>query len=747
MDLQKNLRSFLTSIQVRLLFTTFFYVENRQIISPPRVLRLLVLVMVFAGLAACSSDVDPVQVSEKDIGGVVAGTDGPEAGVWVIAETMDLPTRFAKIVVTDDHGRYLIPDLPDADYQVWVRGYGLVDSPKSEATPGSILNLTAEDAPDPHAAAEIYPAGYWYSLLEVPEKSEFPGTGPDGNGISPDVRSQADFLRNIKSGYCTACHQLGNKATRELHESMQDYDSTVGAWEQRLQSGQAGASMIAGIQRIGRQEALRMFADWTDRIENGEVPPTPPRPEGEERNVVITQWDWSDPKSYLHDLVSTDRRDPTLNANGKIYGALEASSDYLPVLDPVNNDTSRVPLTVRDPDTQPSTGPAMAQPSPYWGDEPIWDSKANVHNPMFDDQGRVWITATIRPSDNPDFCREGSDHPSAELFPLNGAYRHLGMYDPESGRYNHIGTCFSTHHLMFAEDENNTLWTSGGGPVIGWLNTEQFDETGDEEASQGWTALILDTNGNGERDEYVEPNQPVNPDLDKRISGGYYAVAPAPDGSVWGSDLGYPGGVIRLDPGPNPPETALTEYYELPMDDSGEPVEGFSPRGMDIDRNGVAWVALASGHLGRFDRRECEGPLNGPEATGQHCPEGWTFYTEPLPQMKNVEGSGSAEGSYYTWVDQFNTLGLGENIPINTGNASEGLLVLKDEEWIVLRVPYPLGFYTKWMDGRIDDPDAGWKGRGIWATISTRAPFHMEGGKGTTSKVYKFQIRPDPLAK
>jgi hypothetical protein len=115
--------------------------------------------------------------------------------------------------------------------------------------------------------------------------------------------------------------------------------------------------------------------------------------------------------------------------------------------------------------------------------------------------------------------------------------------------------------------------------------------------------------------------------------------------------------------------------------------------------------------------------------------------------MEGVEGEGSAEASYYTWVDQFNTFGLGENVPINTGNASEGLLALKDGEWVILRVPYPLGFYTKWLDGRIDDPDAGWKGRGLWATISTRAPFHTEGGKGTTSKVLKFQLRPDPLAR
>jgi len=403
-------------------------------------------------------------------------------------------------------------------------------------------------------------------------------------------------------------------------------------------------------------------------------------------------------------------------------------------------------LTVRDPATKPASGPEMPQPSPYWGDEPIWNSKTNVHNPMLDDKGRVWITATVRPPENPDFCKEGSNHPSAKAFPLEKSHRQLGYYNPETKKYTHISTCFSTHHLMFAEDENNTLWTSGGGEVIGWLDTKKYEATGDEAASQGWTPLILDTNGNGKRDKYVEPNDPVNPSLDKRIAKGLYACSPAADGSVWGSSLGYPGAVIRLNPGSNPSETALVEYYELPLNDAGEPIEGFSPRGMDVDRDGVAWVALASGHLASFDRRKCK-TTNGPSATGQHCPEGWTFYAEPLPQLKGVTTPGSAEGSYYTWVDQFNTSGLGENTPINTGNESEGLLALKDGKWVVLRVPYPLGFYTKWMDGRIDDPNGGWKGRGLWATISTRAPFHMEGGKGTTSKVFKFQLRPDPLAK
>ena len=688
-----------------------------------------------------------IPTDRDDIAGVVTGPNGPDAGVWVIAETTDLPTKFVRIVVTDDRGRYLIPDLPSARYSVWVRGYGLVDSPKVPGTPGRSLNLTAVAAPNPRAAAHYYPAGYWLSLMRVPEKSEFGAARASGNGDAPATRTQAEWLRLLKSGNCTACHQLGTIGTREIPAALGQFPSSVGAWERRLLSGQAGAGMSGSLNQFGRQRALAMFADWTDRIAKGEVPPTPPRPQGIERNVVITQWDWADPKSYLHDLASTDRRRPTVNPNGSLYGALEASADYLPVLDPVRHAASRVPLTVRDTATRPASGPSMPQPSPYWGNEVLWTSKNNVHNPMLDGSGRVWITSAVRPPDNPAFCKQGSSHPSAQLFPMNRAGRHLQVYDPKTKKLTHISTCFSTHHLMFAEDANNTLWTSGGGPVVGWLNTKMFDETGDEEKSQGWTALIIDANGNGRRDEYVEPDQPIDPTKDKRIGNGFYAVAPAPDGSIWATSLGYPGAVVRLNPGANPPATALAEIYEPPLNAEREPVEGFSPRGGDVDRNGVYWAAMASGHLASFDRRKCKGPLNGPTATGQHCPEGWTFYPEPLPQLQGVTDPGSAEASYYTWVDQFDTFGLGANVPINTGNASEGLLVLKDGKWVVLRVPYPLGFYTKWLDGRIDDPGAGWKGRGLWATVSTRAPFHMEGGKGTTSKVMKFQLRPDPLAR
>src|SRR5262249_41913278 len=135
------------------------------------------MVVSLAGVQGQVAPQATVAVDSDDIGGVVTGQRGPEAGVWVIAETRDTPTRLIKIVVTDDRGRYLIPDLPKANYDVWVRGYGLVDSPKVKSAPGKSLNLTSVAAPGPSAAAAYYPALYWFSLLQVPPAQDFTGTG------------------------------------------------------------------------------------------------------------------------------------------------------------------------------------------------------------------------------------------------------------------------------------------------------------------------------------------------------------------------------------------------------------------------------------------------------------------------------------------------------------------------------------------------------------------------------------------
>jgi hypothetical protein len=146
-----------------------------------------------------------------------------------------------------------------------------------------------------------------------------------------------------------------------------------------------------------------------------------------------------------------------------------------------------------------------------------------------------------------------------------------------------------------------------------------------------------------------------------------------------------------------------------------------------------------------FDRSKCKGPLNGPSATGNHCPEGWAFYKYPGPGFEGFPDT-SAEASYYTWVDQHNTLGLGENVPISTANLSDGFVAFKDGKMVSLRIPYPMGFYAKGLDGRIDDPNAGWKGRGLWSTNGDRTPWLMETGKGSSPRAVHIQVRPDPLA-
>jgi hypothetical protein len=708
----------------------------------------LVVAMSLAGLGAGQGAAARVAIDNDDIGGVVTGPSGPEAGVWVIAETKSLPTRLIKSVVTDDQGRYVLPDLPKASYDVWVRGYGLVDSPKVSAEPGKALNLKAVPAPNAKAAANYYPAQYWLALLQLPPKSDFPGTGPTGNGISPTVRSQGEWIRNVvNTDGCTGCHQMGGPATREIPKNLGKFETSAAAWERRIQSGQAGGGMNARFTQVGRQRAASMWGDWTDRIAGGELPfDKPARPQGKERNVVVTMWDWADPKAYLHDEIASDKRNPTVNPNGPIYGALEASADYMPVVDPKTNTASRIELQVRDPKTPSEAQTPPAQPSPYWGDEAIWTSQSNAHSFAMDKQARVWIAARIRPNQTAAFCQQGSDHPSAKAFPLAQSGRQMQMYDPKTKQVTTIDTCFGTHHLNF--DGKDILWFTGGGPVEGWFNTRIYDETKDEKKAQGWTVFVLDTNGNGKRDEYVEPDAPIDPTKDKRINAPFYGVAPSPiDDSIWGSVLGMPGSVVRLTLGSNPPSTALSEIYEVPWNNPKASAQGFAPRGMDVDSNGVVWTVLSSGHHASFDRRKCKGPLNGPTATGQHCPEGWALYPMPGPNYKGATDSGSADTAYYDFVDRFDMLGMGKDIPLATGNGSEALLALVDGKYLTFRVPYPMGFYGKGIDGRIDNPNEGWKGKGIYSTYATRAPFHIEGGKGTTSKLVKWQVRPDPLSK
>ncbi len=239
----------------------------------------------------------PVAIDADDIGGVVTSASGPEAGVWMIAETNDLPTRFIRTVVTDDQGRYVVPDLPNAHYEVFVRGYGLVDSAPQTARPDQQLNLQARVALDAQAAAQVCPAAWWLSMLEMPT----------------DQQAQRDIVLNIRG--CFDCHQLGSEATRVIHPSfVAEASSSLDAWNRRTASGPSGSGMGRAFRRLG--EHGQLFADWTDRVASGAAPQiAPPRPTGVERNLVVTLWDWGTPVDGRSDQAASDLRNPGVNSN------------------------------------------------------------------------------------------------------------------------------------------------------------------------------------------------------------------------------------------------------------------------------------------------------------------------------------------------------------------------------------------------------------------------------------------------
>ena len=661
-------------------------------------------------------------VTPDFIEGQVKGPDGaPEAGVWVIAETRSLDTPYRKIVVTDDAGRFVIPELPEADYKVWVRGYGLADSSRVAAERGGMLDLVVEPAASEQAAAAIYPANYWLSLMELPE----PGTAEPGT-----AEPKADWSNYFKLG-CQLCHQMGSAMTRHFGR-------------EQLDEGLKKASyMDVTANGLGREVLLDVMTDWSGRINAGEVPPQPPRPTGAERNVVITQWDWGDGFAYVHDLVATDKRDPTRYPNGKLFG-VDIGNDRVLTLDPINHRADMIDVPTRDGFDTPwceqtyqplgrddvidvglgSLGcPAEGGETPFHG---RYHNPANPHNPMLDDTGRVWLTTQIRREwgqDLPEFCKD--DPVIAE----NYHHRQLGWYDPKHGEFELIDTCYGTHHLQF--DTDGVLWTSGDSHVIGWFDPSRYDPERPETLAQaqGWSELVVDSNGDGEADTALE--------------GFIYGVNPAlSDGSVWisqpggapGAPLDFRGRISRYDP-----ERDRHEAYIAPRPAAG-------PRGLDVDSNGIVWVAFGgSGHLGRFDRSQCQQHWG----LGEQCPEGWTLYRSPGPQMRSgdaPEQRQSADFHYYLWVDLFGTLGMGDNLVILNGTGSDSLLAFdpESEAFTVIRVPYPLNTFTRLLDGRIDDADAGWKGRALWFNNALDPVLHSEH---PSSYVGKVQMRPDPLAR
>jgi hypothetical protein len=652
-------------------------------------------------------------IDSDDIGGKVHVQHGSAAGVWVIAETDDLDTGYRKIVVTDDSGNFVIPDLPDATYHVWVRGYGLVDSTPVNASPGQKLQLQADLAETDQEAAEIYPGNYWYSLLELPSSLEVSTVG---------YPNQASWESQIKLG-CELCHQVGDEHTRDLTTPLQ--------WD--------GAWMLAGTMNgtangLGRDLAKMVFSDWGAGIEDGNVPPEPPRPQGMERNVVITEWDWGDGFTYAHDEISTDKRAPStpMYQNGKVWG-VDLGEDRILEVDPMANTAA----TYNVPTRGGFSTPWCLQPGfCTWN---LYINPANPHNPMLDDNGRLWITTQIRSeaaADRPDFCLEKD---STFIF---AGHRQVGYFDTNTEEFSLINTCFGTHHLQF--DNDGILWLSGDSAYIGWVDPAVIDSAASpcgvescpsEVDAQDWSRVNIDETGTG--------------DCDTGIFGFHYGIIPnATDGSVWTGVLAaFPGNIQRFDP-----STGCHEVYE-------PPAPGFGPRGIDVDTDGNVWTCLGgSSHVAKFDRSLCvatgqtaDGHVWGDGTQCQGPGEGWQLWEIPGPNFQECEGYGGDQGGcksdfhYYAWVDQFNTFGLGENVVFCNGTGSDSLIAFnpETEEFTRIRVPYPLNFYQRGLDGRIDDASAGWKGRGLWVDNGGDPIEHAETEMG---QICHVQLRPDPLA-
>jgi streptogramin lyase len=638
-----------------------------------------------------------VPVDPSSIGGTVVNSNGgkPEAGVWVIAEMKSPPVPFRKIVVTDDQGRFLVPDLPGGAYELWVRGYGLKDSERVKASCGDNVKLEVASAATPQEAAKIYPAGYWTSLIHPPTKEELP----------PAYHSQEQWLAAFRAG-CNQCHQIGMAAMRGY--------TNPGIWDTFLHLNRG---MNQAADRLGRDLLEKTLVDWAARIQAGEVPAARPRPSGIERNFVVSQWDWANKDSFIHDVISTDKRNPRLYANGKVYGADRTGGSIVWVLDPLKN-------TVQGVQVQPRIATGLSTKLDYYhgnadGDEGVNQTArewmASPHNPMLDEHGRLWMTEPIRPpgvENNPQWsastvAMDRNDPAAVELAAKALVSRNhgmqLGYYDTKTGKFVGVDTSYNTHHLQF--DWQGRIWSDGD--VLGMLDTTKLDlnnvEGTEAAAQKAWMRVDIQNN--------------------KVVPTTGYAVAISPiDGKVWvpvPQVDGPQNKIYSLDPKKH-------EYkdYLLPP-----PLR--VPHGIDFSTDGMLWFSAGSGYLGRLDPK-----------TGR-------FTSWELPGAK-FAGTGNETGSteypYFLWVDQFDTLGLGKNTVIVTGTTTDSMLIFdpKKETFSTFRMPYPMPFYTRGLDGRIDDANAGWKGRGLWMTYSSYLPKFTETKLGS---VNHLQLRPNPLAK
>ena len=726
-------------------------------LSTVAAIGLIVLLGGPHGAASRAAGPRRVSIGDTDLGGVVTGPNGPEAGVWVIAETTDLPTKFAKMVVTDDQGRYVLPELPKANYEVWVRGYGLVDSPKVDSRARQDPQ-SAPPCPRPtrRRRREYYPAIYWFSMLQDAGQERIPRhRRAAATAFRPRSAARRSGSTASRPTAASAAISSATRRRARSRRSSAQFDSSYSAWVRRIQSGQASETMARTIGRLDTQRALKLFRGLDRPHRRRRVAQGRSRSGRRASSATSSSrvWDWGSPKMYLHDEIATDRRNPTVNANGPIYGSPEWSTDHVPVLDPVKQHapaTSRCRCAIRRRRRRSTIRCSRA--SPYWGDETIWDSQTSPHNPMFDDKGRVWFTARIhgphavgvlparaRTIRRPSCSR--SSAPARQLVDVRSedaevhAGRHLLQHPPPAVRCEEpaVGIERRRRQRQRRRGRLARSSTSSTRPA-----TSRRRRAGRRSSSTP-TATASATKA------MSEPNQPVDPTKDKRVVAGFYGIAPSPG--------------RRQRSGARCSASPARSCASIRATIPGDRARRKSTRcrcpairraAWTSTRNGVVWVPLASGHMAQLRSPQVQGPAQRPDRDRQALPgrlDALSAARAAIRRRSARRRPAAPESSYYTWVDQHDTFGLGKDVPIATGNNSDSLHVLVDGKFIQLRVPYPMGFFAKGSTAASTIPTPAGRAAACGRPTATARRSIIEGGKGTKPKVVKFQLRPDPLAR
>ena len=444
----------------------------------------------------------------------------------------------------------------------------------------------------------------------------------------------------MKNTGCVGCHQLGQESTRTIPPALGTFATGADAWKRRVQSGQAGREMFGQLNGLGRDVRSRNFGDWTDRIAKGELPlAKPQRPQGVERNIVVTLRDWMNEKQYLHDLISSDRRNPD---GERLRTALRIAGVQLR-----QHPDSRSGEERRD-DVQGAGARSedAAQPRARTrrgarrrcsrrrtgASERIWDTRVNNHNSMFDRDGRLWLAASVRGARQPGVLQGRAPIiPSAKAFPI-GSRRaaHLAVLDPKTKKYTFVDTCFS--HAPSAVRLRRQRHAVDERRRPGRRLAEHEDVRRDRRRRE---VAGLD----GARARHQRQRQARR----LRRAGS--------SRSIRAKDKRIERGVLRGDAEPGRRLDLGRVRWASPARSCGSCPDRIrrrrrSPRSTTCRCPASACAAATStarascgcrsrsGHLGSFDRRKCKGPLNGPKATGDHCPEGWSFYQYPGPGFR-----------------------------------------------------------------------------------------------------------------